>query len=640
MILSCQHITRSFNGIPIIKDCTFHLENREKAALIGTNGAGKTTLLRIITGEMEAESGLISIQKDKSLAYLPQTVDFGSDKTIIEEMYSTKSDIIALEEEISNIQKQMENLKGAELDEAMNRLTLATHEFEIKDGYSYKSEIFGVLKGLGFETSDHKKQVNTLSGGQKTRVALAKMLLSGSDILLLDEPTNHLDVGSIAWLEGFLSNYKGAVLIVSHDRYFINKIATKIIELDGGTSTVFTGDYSAYAVKKESLRAQKLKAYENQQREIAHQEAVIDKLKSFNREKSIKRAKSRMKQLDKIERLDKPAELNTKMSLSLVPNIISGNDVLSVESLSKAFGENLLFSSLTFSLRRGEHVAIIGENGTGKTTLLRILNNQLEADSGLVTIGTNVHIGYFDQEHRVLHYDKTLFDEISDTYPDMNNTQIRNTLAAFLFTGDDVFKQVRTLSGGEQGRLALSKLMLSEANFLILDEPTNHLDIPSKEILEDALNSYEGTVLYVSHDRYFINRTAHRILELKGQGFTEYLGNYDYYLEKRTEGDVSSIAVPSISAYTGDNKSDYLERKSQQAAKRKLENELKKLEARIGELEAENAGLDEQMSDSNIARDVEKLTEIANAQATNNKELEQLYESWEALSNEIEQGSC
>lgn len=651
MILSCQHISKSFNEVPVIKDCTFHIEDHEKAALIGTNGAGKTTLLRIITGESSPDSGTVNLQKNKTFAYLPQTVDFGSDKTILEEMYSTKKDIIDLEEEIKNLQLSMENLSGDALEEAMNRLSTATHQFEIMDGYSYQSEIYGVLKGLGFEKKDHTLKVDTLSGGQKTRVALAKMLLSGSDLLLLDEPTNHLDVGSIAWLEGFLSAYKGAVLIVSHDRFFIDRIANKIIELDGGISGVFTGNYSAYAAKKEIIRNQKLKAYENQQREIAHQEAVIEKLRSFNREKSIKRAESRVKQLDKLQRLDKPTELNTDMHLTLIPNIISGNDVLSVEHLGKAFGDNVLFTDINFSLRRGDHVAIIGENGTGKTTILRILNDQLEASSGSIKLGTNVHIGYFDQEHRVLNYDKTLFDEISDEYPDMNNTQIRNTLAAFLFTGDDVFKRIDTLSGGEQGRLALSKLMLSEANFLILDEPTNHLDIPSKEILEDAINKYEGTLLYVSHDRYFINRTAHRILELNGKVLTEYLGNYDYYLEKRAQlssdapfstqsvsstQKASSLDGQSIQTDMSSNKADYLARKSQAAARRKLENELKNIEERIQEAEQLAEDLNSEVLKPEISSDHNKLAEIAAKQEENTTLLDELYRRWEELSEELE----
>ena len=527
MILSCQNISKAFVENRVLENISFHIEDYEKAAIVGINGAGKTTLLRILVGELSPDEGIVTLAKGKTLGYLAQNDAVDTSNTIYEELLSVKQDLIDIEHRIRDCEFQMQSAGEDELALLMKQYTALTHAFETGDGYVYKSELVGVLKGLGFEEKEFDKKVSTLSGGQKTRVALGRLLLQKPDLIILDEPTNHLDMNSISWLETYLLNYKGAVIIVSHDRFFLDRIATKVIEIDQSRATTFSGNYSAYAVKKEQLRVAAMNAYLNQQREIKHQEEVIEKLKSFNREKSIKRAESREKMLDKIEVLEKPTEVRTDMHLTLTPRRLSGNDVLTVEDLGKSFGSHLLFSHVSFEIKRGEHVAIIGDNGTGKTTLLKILNQMVSPDSGSFKTGSNVEIGYYDQEHHVLHAEKTLFEEISDDYPALTNTEIRNCLAAFLFTGDDVFKKISALSGGERGRVSLAKLMLSNANFLILDEPTNHLDIASKEILEDALNSYEGTVLYVSHDRYFINRTARRILDLTGHHFVNYGGNYD-----------------------------------------------------------------------------------------------------------------
>ncbi|MFQ9510755.1 MAG: ABC-F family ATP-binding cassette domain-containing protein [Lachnospiraceae bacterium] len=540
MILACNNIKKAFIDKVVIENASFHIEEREKAAIVGVNGAGKSTLLKIIMGLLPPDEGEVTLAKGRTIGYLAQHQDLQSGRTIYEEMLEVKKDVIRLEEQIRTIENEMKHKSGEALEVLLSNYSKLNHQFELQNGYAYNSEINGVLKGLGFEEDEFTKMVDTLSGGQKTRVSLGKLLLSHPDIILLDEPTNHLDMESISWLETFLLNYNGSVIIVAHDRYFLDKVVTKIIEIDNCKVRMFTGNYSAYSEKKRAIMDALMKQYLNQQREIKRQEEVITKLKSFNREKSIKRAESREKMLDKIEVLDKPITDDSVMNIRLEPGVQSGNDVLTVTGLSKSFGTNNLFSNIDFEMKRGERVAIIGNNGTGKTTLLKIINGYLPADSGKISLGSKVNIGYYDQEHHVLHMEKTLFEEISDTYPNMTNTEIRNILAAFLFTGDDVFKRISELSGGERGRVSLAKLMLSDSNFLILDEPTNHLDMMSKEILEQALNNYTGTVLYVSHDRYFINKTATRILELTGQTFINYIGNYDYYLEKR---DILTSAV-------------------------------------------------------------------------------------------------
>ena len=636
MILSCQSICKSFGEKVILQDASFHIEEREKAALIGNNGAGKTTLLRIIMQEISADSGQVVIAKDKKIGYLAQYQDIHGHHTIYEELMTTKQYILDMEDKIRSLEQEMKYVAGDKLESLMNSYTRLTHQFELENGYAYKSEIVGVLKGLGFEEEDYSKQIENLSGGQKTRVALGKLLISKPDILLLDEPTNHLDMESIAWLETYLLNYPGAAFIVSHDRYFLDKVVTKIVEIEAAQMRMYEGNYSAYALKKAQLRDAQYKAYLNQQREIKHQEAVITKLRSFNREKSIKRAESRVKMLDKIQRIEKPIEIDNQMRISLEPRFISGNDVLTVEGLSKAFPGQTLFTDINFEIKRGERVALIGNNGTGKTTILKILNGIVAADTGRFALGSKVQIGYYDQEHHVLHMEKTIFQEISDTYPTLTETEIRNMLAAFLFTGDDVFKLISSLSGGERGRVSLAKLMLSEANFLILDEPTNHLDIASKEILEEALNSYTGTVLYVSHDRYFINQTATRIMDLTNQAIVNYIGDYDYYLEKKDEmtriyAPAQETAVPEVKENVSETKLTWQQQKEEQALKRKRENELKKVEARIEELETRDKEIDETMVLPDICTNVAECTKLSREKAAIEEELEGLYEKWEEL---------
>ena len=667
MILSCSNICKSFGENDILKQVSFHIEDHEKAAIVGINGAGKSTLLKVLIGKLAADDGVVTWAKGASIGYLAQHQDLEGAETIYDALLEVKKPVIQMEARIRSLELEMKSASGDELEAKLSEYSRLNHEFEMADGYSYQSEITGVLKGLGFTEDEFSKPITALSGGQKTRVSLGKLLLTKPDILLLDEPTNHLDMESIAWLETYLRNYSGAVIIVAHDRYFLDRVVTKIIELDMGHCTVFSGNYSAYSNKKAMLRDAAIRAYLNQQQEIRHQEAVIAKLKSFNREKSIKRAESREKMLDKIDRLEKPVQTNDSMDIRLEPDVVSGNDVLTVTDLSKSFDTQTLFTNVDFEIKRGERVAVIGNNGTGKTTLLKIINGIIPADSGQIRLGSKVHIGYYDQEHQILHMDKTLFQEIQDTYPNMNNTQIRNTLAAFLFTGDDVFKLIRDLSGGERGRVSLAKLMLSDANFLLLDEPTNHLDITSKEILESALNRYTGTVLYVSHDRYFINRTATRILDLTNGSFINYIGNYDYYLEKKEDVEAafaarqmaqtaanhptgtnspqatstasgisssrtSQTAMTASSAGSpADGKIDWKAQKEEQARLRKRQNELKKIEDKIHELETRDGEIDELLSQEDVYTDVSRLMELNKEKESIQKELEVLYEKWEEL---------
>lgn len=637
MILACHGISKAFEEKIIVDNGSFHIEDHEKAALVGPNGAGKSTILKMIVGELPTDSGNVILTRGKTLGYLAQHQNMDSSNSIYDEVKSAKAHLIAMEEQLRSIELEMKDLSGSELNSRMETYHRLTAAFERENGYAYESEITGVLKGLGFQEDEFSRPVATLSGGQKTRVSLGKLLLSKPDILLLDEPTNHLDLNSITWLETYLLNYTGAALIVSHDRYFLNRIVTKVIEIEAGQVMTYLGNYSDFSYKKKQLREARLKEYLNQQQEIKHQEAVIEKLRSFNREKSIKRAESREKMLNKIERIEKPQEINTDIHLTLTPSVVSGNDVLSIEHLSKAFPPQQLFSDVSFEIKRGEHVAIIGDNGTGKTTFLKILNGLVEADQGSFTLGTNVHIGYYDQEHHVLHMEKTIFDEISDDYPSLTNTEIRNMLAAFLFTGDDVFKLIGDLSGGERGRVSLAKLMLSEANFLVLDEPTNHLDIASKEILEHALNDYTGTLLYVSHDRYFINQTATRILDLVNQKFVNYIGNYDYYLEKKEEltaAYTSNVTVSDSSSSASapsENKLSWQEQKEAQAKERKRQNELRKTEERITALEERDSEIDQLMMKEEIFTNSVKCQELAQEKATIAEELYELYEKWEEL---------
>ena len=642
MILACNHISKAFADETVLSDAVFHINEGERAAIVGINGAGKTTLLRIIVGELPADSGEIVTAKGSTIGYLPQQQGYHSDKTIYEELLAVKSDVIEMDEKIRAMEQQMTTLEGAELERVLNQYHKLQTAFEDGEGYTYKSKVLGVINGLGFRGEAMHQCINNLSGGQKTRVALSKLLLSEPDLLLMDEPTNHLDLESVRWLENYLNGYRGSVLVVSHDRFFIDRIAEKIIEIDHGKVITFTGDYTSYSEKKEKLREEMIHRYYNQQQEIKHQEAVIQKLKSFNREKSIRRAESREKMLAKIERVEKPVEYEKSLSLSLTPSVISGNDVLKVEGLAKAFPPLQLFQGIDFEVKRGERVALIGNNGTGKTTILKIINELLPPDAGTVTLGSNVHIGYYDQEHQQLHMEKTIFDEIADDYPNLNNTKVRNVLAAFLFTDDDVYKRIEDLSGGERGRVALAKLMLSDANFLILDEPTNHLDITSKEILEEALKSYTGTVLFVSHDRYFINQTATRILELTGETVVNYIGNYDYYLEKHDQMMSLYVKKPEAKKAFDETpvretaqKVDWQTQKAEQARIRKIENSLKKTEERISELEGKIAEIDEECAKPEVAVNSVKLGELTKQQSEYREELDRQYEMWEELSLQL-----
>ncbi len=660
MILSCNRISKTFGTDLILSEVSFHIEDHEKAAIVGINGAGKSTLLKIIVGELTADSGEVVLSKGKTMGYLAQHQDLESNRSLYEELREVKRPIIEMEQQIRTLELQMKDASGEKLEQMLSAYSRLNHTFELENGYAWQSEITGVLKGLGFSEEEFGKQISTLSGGQKTRISLGKLLLSRPDIILLDEPTNHLDMESIAWLENYLKGYDGAVIIVAHDRYFLNRVVGKVLELEQGRGSVYLGNYTAYSEKKALLRAAQMKAWLNQQQEIRHQEEVITKLKSFNREKSIKRAESREKMLAKIEVLEKPAEIHDEMRIELEPNILSGNDVLTIRDLSKSFGSNHLFSHIDIDIKRGERVALIGNNGTGKTTILKLINGMLPADSGTITLGSKVHIGYYDQEHHVLHMEKTAFEEVQDAYPNLTNTQVRNILAAFLFTGDDVFKRISDLSGGERGRVSLAKLMLSEANFLILDEPTNHLDITSKEILENALQSYTGTVFYVSHDRYFINQTATRILELTGQTLINYIGNYDYYLEKRetmTElyapgtiagktADLSRTDVLSKTSASGRNslstppapseslvKQDWKAQKEEQARIRKRQNDLKKTEDEIHRLETRDQELGELLQREEIYTDMTKLMELNQEKEEILNQLETLYARWEELAD-------
>ena len=649
MILSCQNISKSFGTDEILKNVSFHIEANEKAAIVGINGAGKSTLLKIIMQKETPDTGEVILAKDATIGYLAQYQDVSGHRTIYEEVLDAKQNIIEMEERLRGMETQMNTLTGQELETLLDGYHRLSHEFELLGGYTYRSEVTGILKGLGFSESEFDRQMSELSGGQKTRVSLGKLLVTKPDVLLLDEPTNHLDMESIRWLEGFLMNYKGAVVIVSHDRYFLDRVVTKVVEIFQHQGYVYQGNYTEFAKKKAKIREDLLKQYYNQQREIKHQEEVITKLKSFNREKSIKRAESREKMLDKIERLEKPTDENTDIHIVLEPDVTSGNDVLTVEHLRKAFGTHTLFDDLSFEIKRGERVALIGNNGTGKTTILKIINELIPADGGTIVLGSNVHIGYYDQEHQLLHMEKTIFEEIADDYPQLNHTKIRNVLAAFLFTNDDVFKRIADLSGGERGRVSLAKLMLSDANFLILDEPTNHLDITSKEILESALNQYTGTVFFVSHDRYFINQTAPRILDLTGGTIVNYIGNYDYYLEKHDEltriyveaepkaqaAQMTEQTVAQDGSGT-DKKADWQAQKAEQARIRKLENTLKKAEERIVELEDLIAGIDEECADPANATNSAKLGELTGRQNEYRSELEKCYEEWEQVSMELE----
>ncbi|MBD8916286.1 MAG: ATP-binding cassette domain-containing protein [Pseudobutyrivibrio sp.] len=638
MILSCQNLSKAFGSDDIIKNVSFQINEGDKVAIVGNNGAGKSTLLKMITGELESDAGSITLAKDATLGYLAQYQNIEGEETVYQTVYSSRQDILNMQGRLQRMEQQMTELQGEALEDLLVKYHQLHDLFEHQNGYAYESEVQGVLRGLGFSEEDFNKTMDMLSGGQKTRVSLGKLLVMKPDILLLDEPINHLDLTSIEWLETFLMNYKGTVVIVAHDRYFLDRIVTKVIDLSMHTAHVYKGNYSAFAMQKEEIRKTMLREYEKQQASIAHQQEVIDKLKQFNREKSIKRAESRQKALDKMAVLEKPVDAENHMQLSLQPDTVSGNDVLELIGLSKSYDGIPLFTNVNFLLQRGEHVAILGDNGTGKTTLLKIINEIVPADAGIFRLGANVTIGYYDQEQQVLDDEKTLFEEMSDTYPNLNNTKIRNVLAAFMFLGDDCYKRIRDLSGGERGRISLAKLMLSGANFLILDEPTNHLDMESKEILENAINAYEGTVLYVSHDRYFVNQTADKILELTNQQFSVYLGNYDYFVEKKaqsqeTQNIVSQTTTSSEAEQVEpEGKIDWKQQKKLQSEKRKVENRIAEIEEQISECEDTLAKIDEEFAKDDVATNSAKLNELSEKQSKVQAELDTLYAAWEQWS--------
>lgn len=631
MILALNNVSKSFGTDIILENVSFHIEEKEKTAIVGVNGAGKSTLFKLITGELSLDSGEVIMPKSATMGYFSQSLEIDSTKTIYAELLTVFEPIMLIEQQLRDMEAQMSHKSGEELENLMSKYSELSHKMEELDGYSYQSRLKGVIKGLGFSDEESAQTINELSGGQKTRVALGKILLKSPDLLLLDEPTNHLDINSLRWLEDFLRSYNGAVVIISHDRYFLDKVAGKVIELENKKAKEYFGNYSYYAEKKIIDREIAYHRYINQQKEIKRQEEVIKKLREFNREKSIKRAESREKQLEKIERISAPESLPDTMKLTINPLKESGNDVLSVDNVSMAFDSTPLFENISFDIKKGEKAALIGPNGIGKTTLFRIILSKLNPVKGSVKLGANVVIGYYDQEQSDLNLNKTIFDEISDTYPDLTITQIRNVLAAFVFTGDDVFKTIGTLSGGEKGRVALAKIMLSNANFLILDEPTNHLDINSKEILEQALKNYEGTVLYISHDRYFINSTASKIVELNKDKAAIYLGNYDYYTEKLAETENTAQTQETISET--ETKLDWKKQKEIQAQQRKKENLIKKLENDISETENKISELDNLLASEEVYTNSVRSREIYEEKQVLEEKLMELYEQWGEINN-------
>ena len=653
-VLDCQHISKSFDGVPVLRDLAFGIEKGSKTALIGVNGAGKTTWMRIVTGQMEPDSGEVVIDRNLRIGYLAQDrqgIDISG--TVFEVLAEGKKDVIAIEKELEKAEAGLAGLTGSELaraSELCERLRLKYTELE---GYAWEGQVKGVARGLGFTDEDLARDVDSLSGGERMRVSLGCVLLKDPDILLLDEPTNHLDISSIRWLENYLAHLHKTVIVISHDRYFLDRIVDTVIEIEYGRARTYKGNYTEFAEKKRQIRKAAMNAYLKQQEEIRHQEAVIRKLHQFNREKSVKRARSREKMLDKIERIERPAGDEGGMFMRLQADSVSGRDVLELEDVSMRYDERILVDNVTELIRRGEHVALIGDNGTGKTTLLKMIVAASEGReeafgcerSGQIRLGTGVTIGYYDQAQDFEDSSLTLFEEIRKDHPDLDNTRIRSALAAFMFTGDDVFKQVGDLSGGEKGRLSLAKLMLSGANFLILDEPTNHLDIFGKEVLEDALADYDGTVLFVSHDRYFIGRTAERIWDLYGGQILDYPGDYRYYeehFEERRNG-ITEDSAREESKLEQSTRSDpaggmlsWEEQKKERAAREKHQRELAKCEEEITRLENKLDELDEMLNDPLIATDAVRLGEIALEQQKASSRLEEEMERWEMLAADQE----
>ncbi|HBA04005.1 MAG TPA: thiamine ABC transporter substrate-binding protein [Clostridium sp.] len=635
IVLSCKNISKYFGIDMILKDITFNINEGEKIGLIGANGAGKSTLFKILTNQMEYDSGELYIDKSKELGYLSQNLSLDSDKTIYTELLSVFKSLIDMEERLHNLEEKMKEPYDAAKEDYHNKIirdyTTLTEVYENRGGYTYKGEISRVLKGLGFTEVDFDKSISILSGGQKTRVALCKLLLRKPEILLLDEPTNHLDLDAIEWLENYLKEIKGTIIVISHDRFFLDAITNKTIELIGGTAQCYNGNYTAFIDLKEKNKEVMQKAYDLQQAEIKRQEEIITKYKSFNREKSIRAAESRQKALDKIERIEAPIKDAKASKIKFETQIKSGNDVLYVENLSKSFGEKLLFEGLNMDIKREEKIALIGENGRGKTTLFRIIMDKIPSDNGIKVLGKNVFVGYYDQEQSNLNFNKTILDEVWDDFPHMTTTEIRSALAAFLFTGDDVFKSISTLSGGEKCRINLLKLMLSKANFLLLDEPTNHLDIVSREALEDAILNYDGTIILISHDRYFLNKIINKIFELNEDGVKEYLGNYSYYVEKKK----NPLRFEDIEEGSGITKTqlklDKKKKREAEKAEKEKANILKNIENKIAATEESLEGLQGQLCLEEVYSNPEKSIEINKEIQKTEEELQNLYDQWEEL---------
>jgi ATP-binding cassette subfamily F protein 3 len=635
IVLSCKNISKYFGIDIILKDITFNVNEGEKIGLIGANGAGKSTLFKILTNQMEYDSGELFIDKSKELGYLSQNLSLDSDNTIYTELLSVFKSLIDMEERLLNLEEKMKEPYDASKEEYHNKIirdyTTLTEVYENRGGYTYKGEISRVLKGLGFTEIDFDKSISILSGGQKTRVALCKLLLRKPEILLLDEPTNHLDLDAIEWLENYLKEIKGTIIVISHDRFFLDAITNKTIELLGGAAYCYNGNYTAFIDLKDKNKEVMQKAYDLQQTEIKRQEEIIAKYKSFNREKSVKAAESRQKALDKIERIEAPIKDPKASKIKFETQIKSGNDVLYVENLSKSFGEKLLFEGLNMDIKREEKIALIGENGRGKTTLFRIIMDKIPSDNGVKVLGKNVFVGYYDQEQSNLSLNKTILDEVWDDFPHMTTTEIRSSLAAFLFTGDDVFKSISTLSGGEKCRINLLKLMLSKSNFLLLDEPTNHLDIVSREALEDAILNYDGTIILISHDRYFLNKIINKIFELRQDGVKEYLGNYSYYIEKKK----NPLRFETIEEGSGITKTqiklDKKKKREVEKVEKEKANTIKTIENKIATIEESLEDLQGQLCLEEVYSNPEKSIEVNKEIQRIEEELQILYDQWEEL---------
>ena len=641
MILQLKNISKAIGIEDILNDVSFIIEPREKIALVGVNGAGKTSVFRLLTGEWTHDEGAITKSPSLRIGYLPQQTneeianqfsDSDQDTTLYQALEAVFDYLKQIEAEMRELETNMANLKDQALENTLKRYDKLSLRFEQEGGFETTSRIKGVLRGLGFTEAQWQQPFSKLSGGERTRAMLGKLLLDRTDLLLLDEPTNHLDIDSVAWLEEYLKTFPGAVLVISHDRYFMDRVVTKVVEIENKKSVVYYGNYSYFVKKKAEDRELARKQYAENQKVIKHHEEVIKTLRSYKTEAAIIRAKSREKLLDKIEKVDKPTEDPSTMRLRLTPSLNSGNDIITIEGLTMGFGSKTLFKGVDLEIKKHEKTALVGPNGVGKTTLIKLLVGQHTPISGQIREGVNVRIGYYDQ-NTALSEEKTIFQELADTYPKMGQTEIRTTLGAFMFIGDDVFKPIAALSGGERGRVQLAKIMLAGANFLVLDEPTNHLDLFSKEILEDALRAFTGTLLYISHDRYFINNTATRVVELTPEGVVSYPGNYDYYVDKKASLIQEGFLKPTQAATQAvNNKEDWKRKKEEEAAKRKQKGQIERLEKQIAQAEADIAEIDAKMLADEVARNATMLQELYAKRETLETTLTALYEEWERWS--------